>query len=1527
MKRFKYLLIFCLTLVWLPLVANGQPVAGLPPFASFSGGPADTIDNGNVNVHLEAPVFSRTGRGITFSYSLGYDSSVWSPISSGGTSAWTPVPNWGWTGITQVQTGYISYQAATMNSCMGNPFVVYNNFVYHDSFGTTHVFGTIANPVVLTNYQSSWGCGNIPNDPSGTTADGSGFQITLSLTGGSPPVPTLVSLVTPAGVIINAPFNNSGVASGSLTDPNGNVLSVTSSGGTTSFYDTLSSSAVLTLTGSGTSSSPYHYAYPNPAGGTSIVVVNFQTYSVKTNFGCSGITEYSSSQPLISSIVYPDGTKYSFTYEATPSNSGYVTGRVASISLPAGGTISYAYSGGNNGINCEDGTPATLTRTTPDGGWTYVHAFFAPPSTVHSATDITDPQGNVTLISFQGIYEVQRQTFEGSNTGGTMLSQTDTCYNSTATAWPCPTTAVSTPISEIGVRTGLPPTPFQLINQSAVVSFYNSYGLPTETDEYNYGNLTTPLRKKLVSYASLGNGIVNRPSVMSTQSGTGTYGSFTAWNYDAGPPIATSGTPNHVAVSGSRGNLTSLQTNSSSSTAIIKSFSYYDTGNVYQMTDTNSAVTTYNYSSSGSCGNSFVTSVNQPLSLTTSQTWDCGGAVVASTTDANGKVTSTAYSDPNFWRPTSVTDPTSATTNVSYLTGPIRRESSLIFNSNNSTSDQRTLLDGLGRQKLSQTRQAPGGTTYNIVETDYDSVGRPNRTTMPYSASADTTNSSAPATVTTYDTFSRPLTVVDGGGGTTTYTYNQNDVLVVVTPAPSGENAKQRQLEYDALGRLTSVCEITSAAGSGTCGQKNAKTGYWTTYTYDLNDNLIGVTQNAQAASGSQQTRTYSFDWLSRLTSETNPESATTAYTYDTDSTCGTSQGDKVKRVDAVGNVTCFAYDALHRNTAITYPSGSYASVTPAKTFVYDSATVNSVAMVNTKGRLAEAYTGSSSSKITDLGFSYSVRGETSDVYQSSPHSGGYYHVSAAYWANGLTNTLTTNLSGMPNWTYAPDSEGRVTSITASSGQSPVTGVTYNSFSEPTQVTYGAGYESFQYDSNTGRMLTYMAGMGGTSYLQLGTLTWNANGTLGQLAINDRANGSHTCTYAHDDLSRIASANCGSPWSQTFSFDAFGNLTKSGTLSWMPTYSSATNRYASLPSGSPSYDANGNDLADGFHTYMWDADGNMASIDGNALMYDAFDRRVEQTVSGTTTEFLQGLDGAKFASMSAQTVGKLFLALPGGGGAVYFSGGLTYYRRADWQGSSRFASTPSLGVYYDKEFAPFGEVFSETGTSERSFTGQNNDLSTGLYDFLFREYDPTQGRWIVPDPAGAKAVDPTNPQSWNRYAYVAGNPLARIDRKGLCTVMFTSTATGPAANCNSLASVVWYASGLLPSTISGGASATVNPFQAIDSYSSPGNGLSQASTINTFDQGAVDQASSECGAPNGTSTCGGAPKPVDPYFASLAFSPAPAAITGTLTLPFAPDPGKQAPPKCPKGTHPNINAGAGLDLAPFAQYACVPNRP
>jgi RHS repeat-associated protein len=48
-----------------------------------------------------------------------------------------------------------------------------------------------------------------------------------------------------------------------------------------------------------------------------------------------------------------------------------------------------------------------------------------------------------------------------------------------------------------------------------------------------------------------------------------------------------------------------------------------------------------------------------------------------------------------------------------------------------------------------------------------------------------------------------------------------------------------------------------------------------------------------------------------------------------------------------------------------------------------------------------------------------------------------------------------------------------------------------------------------------------------------------------------------------------------------------------------------------------------------------------------------------------------------------------------------------------------------------------------------------------------RYYSNITGRFFSPDPSGVRAADPKNPMSWNRYAYVQGDPVNHTDRKGL----------------------------------------------------------------------------------------------------------------------------------------------------------------
>ena len=103
----------------------------------------------------------------------------------------------------------------------------------------------------------------------------------------------------------------------------------------------------------------------------------------------------------------------------------------------------------------------------------------------------------------------------------------------------------------------------------------------------------------------------------------------------------------------------------------------------------------------------------------------------------------------------------------------------------------------------------------------------------------------------------------------------------------------------------------------------------------------------------------------------------------------------------------------------------------------------------------------------------------------------------------------------------------------------------------------------------------------------------------------------------------------------------------------------------------------------------------------------------------------------------------------GGGMSIYNGSGLNFIRHTDWLGSSRLATTWSHAVYAKEAYAPFGETYLEAGAPDRSFPGQDQDTTPGEYDFLFRKYDPSAGRWLSPDPAGWAAVDVRAPQTLN----------------------------------------------------------------------------------------------------------------------------------------------------------------------------------
>ncbi len=461
--------------------ASAQVTTGTPPFGSFSGGP-DVINLANLNSHISVPILNKPGRGMNFTYDLSYDSSVWYPVGSSGSQIWQPVSNWGWRGATETLSGYVtsywtlSYcytwvcQSGHCHEQETGTTIRSGNWVYHDPFGIPHPFAGLT--VVQTGT-----CGGINNSSFQATAtDGSGYSISVANSGGQHTV------ISSSGSIMNAPWQSSAGAS-TTTDRNGNQISVNSSG---VFTDTLGTTA-LTVTGSGTPGSPYLFTYTAPSGASASYTMKYTTYGVETNFGCSNIGDYGTNGQmtanLVSEIDLPDiaanaNDKYTFTYEATPGHTGFVTGRLASVTLPTGGTITYTYTGGSSGnITCADGSAATLTRAAnPGGTWTYAHS----ESGTAWTTLITDPQNNQTNMQFQGIYETQRQVYQGSVSPSNLLETVNTCYNNSTS--PCTGATIILPITQ---RAVVPQFPSGL--QSIYIYNYNSFGLLTNEYDHDYG--------------------------------------------------------------------------------------------------------------------------------------------------------------------------------------------------------------------------------------------------------------------------------------------------------------------------------------------------------------------------------------------------------------------------------------------------------------------------------------------------------------------------------------------------------------------------------------------------------------------------------------------------------------------------------------------------------------------------------------------------------------------------------------------------------------------------------------------------------------------------------------------------------------------------------------------------------------------------------------------------------------------------------------------------------------------------------
>jgi RHS repeat-associated protein len=278
-------------------------------------------------------------------------------------------------------------------------------------------------------------------------------------------------------------------------------------------------------------------------------------------------------------------------------------------------------------------------------------------------------------------------------------------------------------------------------------------------------------------------------------------------------------------------------------------------------------------------------------------------------------------------------------------------------------------------------------------------------------------------------------------------------------------------------------------------------------------------------------------------------------------------------------------------------------------------------------------------------------------------------------------------------------------------------------------------------------------------------------------SVIDQIDPQNNCTMQYDSLDRLTVAD--GPWGAgSFAYDSIGNRTSKDINGQNITYTYGTsdNRLSGF-----SYDANGNIVDDGTFTYTHDSENRLVQVtNGTDVItygYDGEGRRISQTINGETTIFAYGVGLNVLTEFSGTGVPRFDYIYAGSRNIarINFDGAgapvsKTFYH-PDHLGSTIGLTDQETTVVWDRAYLPYGETFTGTGTTENThqYTAKALEAATGLYYYGARYHNPNIGRFMSVDPAGA---DPTDPQSWNRYAYVQNNPLKYVDPDGAQSVDF-----------------------------------------------------------------------------------------------------------------------------------------------------------
>lgn len=451
-----------------------------------------------------------------------------------------------------------------------------------------------------------------------------------------------------------------------------------------------------------------------------------------------------------------------------------------------------------------------------------------------------------------------------------------------------------------------------------------------------------------------------------------------------------------------------------------------------------------------------------------------------------------------------------------------------------------------------------------------------------------------------------------------------------------------------------------------------------------------------------QKNTIINYDTLGRKKNMTDPDMGYWQYSYYPD-------GSPYTVTDAKNQTITYSLDVLNRPTLKHYPAGSGATDV---VYAYDETTSS-----NPKGRLTSMSDGSG-----QTAYHYDLSGRPTTTVKRIDSTD--YTIIKDYDGLGRAKSVTYPDNGRVDYVY--DIAGNLQEVTGYAEYDE-----YNALGQPGKVYYGNGIEtSYWYYPQNNRLFAMK-----TDQLQMSLLYR---------------------TYNYDNKGNVSQINdLASPAPQH-------NITNPNvSYNYWQNRAHALQGDSAHPTKVYLYDDNGNMTADSQRTYTYTPENMPKTITLNGVTttftYDGNGKRVKKSTPTSAAVYIDGLYECTNGYCDKHIYG-------GNGRLAIETASQTFFHHGDHLGSTSVVTDASGNQVKSVAYYPFGETRQEDGVYlNYKYTGQELDNETGLYNYAARLYSPEIGRFITAD---SIVPDLTNPQSFNRYAYVQNNPVNRIDPSG-----------------------------------------------------------------------------------------------------------------------------------------------------------------